>query len=147
MSLKEWLKGIEYLFIVEPNTHNRYYELMLIIRRDKKPRSRGGLQSNRGNIRKRLISEQSGKCLICGGILNSPTIEHIIPLSQGGTNRQTNLAVSCADCNNSRGSDPLTSIQLARLNEWYGYYNSIEYEHDFVGEYLEKLLYKGFDVN
>lgn len=34
----------------------------------------------------------------------SATIEHVIPLHRGGSNRLDNLALSCAPCNHARGN-------------------------------------------
>src|SRR5687768_13236267 len=33
-----------------------------------------------------------------------PTIEHIIPLSRGGGNKQANQTIACSRCNNKRGN-------------------------------------------
>jgi len=37
---------------------------------------------------------------------NRGTIEHIIPVSRGGSNRSTNLTLSCMDCNKTRAYLP-----------------------------------------
>jgi 5-methylcytosine-specific restriction endonuclease McrA len=33
------------------------------------------------------------------------TLEHIVPLSHGGTHDLSNLALACFECNNARASD------------------------------------------
>lgn len=40
------------------------------------------------------------------GWQNSATIEHVQPVSEGGTNLLTNLASACARCNRLRGTQP-----------------------------------------
>lgn len=51
-------------------------------------------------------------CPICGVLLdytpgirarNSPEIDHIIPISRGGTNALSNLRVTCGYCNRKMG--------------------------------------------
>jgi len=37
---------------------------------------------------------------------NRGTIEHVIPVSRGGSNRSTNLTLSCMDCNKTRAHLP-----------------------------------------
>ena len=60
-------------------------------------------------IRKlRRIAEREGRfrCCWCNGHLTieSATIEHIIPLSRGGTNELRNLDMACIPCNTARGA-------------------------------------------
>ncbi len=43
------------------------------------------------------------RCAYCGSKDNL-TIDHIIPLSRGGTNREDNLQCLCRDCNNLKGA-------------------------------------------
>lgn len=54
----------------------------------------------------------SDPCVYCG----SPTraIDHIHPVSRGGTGEWTNLAPSCMRCNSSKGNEPLLSFLLRR---------------------------------
>jgi hypothetical protein len=61
-------------------------------------------------FRKRLYRAQKGKCFYCGGHMNefpntklSATLEHIIPLREGGLDDPTNLAVACKICNEWKG--------------------------------------------
>lgn len=55
--------------------------------------------------KKRLYKGQSTlPCCYCGAPLSykDGTVEHIIPLSKGGTNRRENVTIACAPCNNHR---------------------------------------------
>lgn len=61
-----------------------------------------------------LYRAQNGKCAYCGCDLDtSYHIDHIQPLSRGGSNWPTNLALACADCNHSKSNSTL-SEWLAR---------------------------------
>lgn len=66
------------------------------------------------NKRKRIYDKYQGICDICGrklqnvdsGNLDSyATVDHIIPKSRGGTNRDDNLRLLCRRCNMLRGND------------------------------------------
>jgi len=60
------------------------------------------------------IAERDGrKCSVCGRLVDmslsgrakwGPTIEHLTPVSKGGTNEPDNLALSHRHCNTSRGN-------------------------------------------
>lgn len=45
-------------------------------------------------------------CKYCGIILTveTATIDHVIPMSKGGTNAKDNLVLSCQKCNSQKGS-------------------------------------------
>lgn len=47
-------------------------------------------------------------CVFCHCKLtfDEATVEHIIPISKGGTNHKENLTISCQTCNNNRRSVP-----------------------------------------
>lgn len=60
--------------------------------------------------RTRLAEAQNWKCCFCGsrmtevrGKNNSVTVEHVIPVTLGGTDDIENLAASCNACNSNRG--------------------------------------------
>lgn len=58
-------------------------------------------------IREYLSEKFGHKCCYCGieqGQGRKFEVEHIIPVSRGGTNRISNLAWSCHDCNQEKGS-------------------------------------------
>ena len=52
-----------------------------------------------------MHSDQDGLCDYCERQLNgSYDVDHIVPLSRGGRNDWTNLAVVCEWCNNSKNA-------------------------------------------
>ncbi len=58
-------------------------------------------------IKTRLFGGHSSKpCCFCRRILtmSTATLEHVIPLSHGGSWKPENLRLSCESCNNERGS-------------------------------------------
>ena len=61
----------------------------------------------RRGVRRALHERDSGSCHHCGAhltlstptLIGNATIEHIVPLSEGGTNQMDNLALTCnGDC-------------------------------------------------
>ena len=52
--------------------------------------------------KKLLYRRLPNRCIYCGSTKNL-TIEHLTPLSRGGTNEMENLGLSCHRCNNSKG--------------------------------------------
>ena len=68
----------------------------------------------------RLYDQQQGLCLICGkwayiGISGnnkkSPTIEHIVPKSEKGSDKANNLCMTHGICNTRRGAGKLRCNQ------------------------------------
>jgi 5-methylcytosine-specific restriction endonuclease McrA len=60
-------------------------------------------------LRARLSSEQNHRCCYCGIRTNEaehpddqPTLEHVIPRSQGGGDTYDNCVMACSLCNNQR---------------------------------------------
>lgn len=51
--------------------------------------------------KKTVYAKNNGKCAICGKpvMYKKMTIDHIVPLSQGGTNDFGNLQLACHSCN------------------------------------------------
>ena len=74
--------------------------------------------NGRIKIREELFNKQDGKCYICGRKmtldLNShdwklhATVDHVIPLSKGGSNSLSNCALSCGLCNQLKADSLLT---------------------------------------
>lgn len=57
----------------------------------------------------RVWHKSKKKCHLCGkGVdLSIATIDHLIPVSSGGSNRIENLAIAHARCNRKRGNGGL----------------------------------------
>jgi 5-methylcytosine-specific restriction endonuclease McrA len=49
-----------------------------------------------------LFEKYNGLCIYCGN--EAKTIDHLIPLSRGGSNGVENLAPACLSCNSSKGA-------------------------------------------
>lgn len=65
--------------------------------------------ARRRNAAVRCLANRDGlTCIYCGAPLTeeTATIEHIVPLSQGGIDRMVNMALACADCNHGLGDMP-----------------------------------------
>ncbi len=73
-----------------------------------KPASSYQRQSISKSLRYRVLERDGFKCVVCGRSANSPNVElqvdHIIPVSKGGTNRFENLRTLCTDCNLGKGA-------------------------------------------
>jgi 5-methylcytosine-specific restriction endonuclease McrA len=60
-----------------------------------------------------------GKCLACGAPV--VTVDHVVPLSRGGSNSILNLQPLCLVCNNRKGTrcvdyrDPRRLVQLLEI--------------------------------
>lgn len=55
-------------------------------------------------LRKRLYRHQFGRCWICCEPLNEDiTVDHLVPLSKGGSNRPANKLLAHRKCNQDRG--------------------------------------------
>ena len=56
-------------------------------------------------VREYLLEKWGRKCAYCGTSGVPLNIDHIQPRSKEGTNRVSNLTLSCRDCNESKGSE------------------------------------------
>lgn len=58
------------------------------------------------SLKKRLYKNVfMAPCCYCNRVflIDKLTIEHIVPLSRGGTNEDSNIALACAPCNQEKG--------------------------------------------
>lgn len=56
--------------------------------------------------RDRVYRRDNGTCQYCGVIVpeNDITLDHVIPISESGSDLEDNLKVSCRRCNSSKGA-------------------------------------------
>ena len=69
-----------------------------------------------------IWAEFDGICPYCGREIVDGHIDHIIPISKGGTNDRENLVYVCAECN-LRKHD-------RSLEEFFAYMDKVEIEYD-----------------
>jgi 5-methylcytosine-specific restriction endonuclease McrA len=78
------------------------YRVWDLARRARKQQASGAHTAAEINA---LYERQHGRCAYCGCELNGKyEVDHVIPLSRGGANDATNLALACRTCNRSKGT-------------------------------------------
>jgi len=58
-------------------------------------------------LREYLLEKFGRKCVYCGTEHIPVEIEHVVPKTRGGTDRVTNLVLSCKDCNRDKGTQSI----------------------------------------
>lgn len=70
---------------------------------------KGAIGTHNASDIRRLFAKQRGKCAYCEcDISNQYHVDHVIPLSRGGTNYPDNLALACPHCNLSKNNKLLS---------------------------------------
>lgn len=99
------------------------YELRSNERRNERNRSEliaaGVAEPSRRDIRRFLgVQQQNGKCLYCGAAISfsSCELDHIVPSTLGGSNREENLVAVCRPCNQSKSNTPF-AVWAVKLND------------------------------
>ncbi|GET39203.1 hypothetical protein MiSe_39670 [Microseira wollei NIES-4236] len=62
-------------------------------------------------LREYMLEKWHRKCAYCGATDTQLEIEHIIPKSKGGSNRVSNLTLSCTKCNQKKGNKPIEQFK------------------------------------
>lgn len=68
-------------------------------------RARQQFDSKRAELRAEVIGRDGEQCRLCASTENL-TIDHVVPLAQGGENTVDNLQILCRDCNSRKGDRP-----------------------------------------
>jgi len=70
------------------------------------PRPRNSREHIPARIREEVLTRDGYRCRICGASSDEDYLEidHLRPVSQGGTNAPSNLRTLCRRCNRSRGA-------------------------------------------
>ena len=82
------------------------------IRRARKQNAEGG--HTKADIL-RILAAQKCKCIVCRtNIEKCYTVDHIVPLSRGGSDNPENLQMVCKSCNSKKGAkDPIEFMQAS----------------------------------
>lgn len=85
--------------------------------RNRRAKKKNSVGQHTSNDIKNIMEFQKGKCACClKSIKNSYQVDHIIPLSKGGSNSKYNLQLLCAPCNLfKRAKDPIEFNQSLGL--------------------------------
>ena len=81
------------------------------VRRERESRSPGLSAWQRRALLKRWIAVGM-QCAYCGELAS--TIDHVIPLVRGGTNREGNLVPACRSCNSAKGPRTVTEWKYGK---------------------------------
>lgn len=58
-------------------------------------------------VREYLLAKFDWRCVYCGATDTRLEVEHLIPRSQGGSDRVSNLAIACHPCNQAKGKQDI----------------------------------------
>lgn len=64
--------------------------------------------NRRRKLKKKVVAAYGEDCYICGGApeeVGSMTVDHVVPLSQGGTYDIENLRPCCLGCNQEKAKE------------------------------------------
>lgn len=67
----------------------------------------GTTRVNMGAKKRRMLARGNARCKWCGCGLTkeTATVDHLVPLSRGGSNRMDNLTLACEGCNKRRADE------------------------------------------
>jgi len=68
-------------------------------------------------VREYLLAKWDRTCAYCGATDTPLNVDHIHPKARGGSNRVSNLALACIDCNQSKDSHDLHTWLVAKCGE------------------------------
>ena len=84
----------------------------------------------------------NARCLYCRKYLerDKASLEHLIPLSKGGTNHKDNLALACKACNSHRGNSDVAAYICERAKTTPSQALKAVSEANGFGAVLRRLL-------
>lgn len=104
-SIDSWIKKLQKLI---PLTHISYENCKFDIQLLANPEI-SGIEYQQGvllgyEIREYLLEKFDRTCIYCGAQHIPLEVEHLLPKSRGGSNRISNLGISCTPCNQVKGN-------------------------------------------
>ena len=81
--------------------------------------------------RKIIYAKSKGRCTLCGRFMNFDdfTVDHIVPLSKGGSNNINNLQATCRVCNNIK-QDILPQDFIYKISEIFLYHMRVRFSNE-----------------
>ena len=67
----------------------------------------------RNNKRAKIYSRDGNECLCCG-TKGGLTLDHIVPVACGGTDRYTNLQTLCRECNCDKADETIDYRRIVK---------------------------------
>ena len=104
--------------IMNANYHANNKEMRKVNSHRRRARLQAAEGSHDANDIKKIYTAQKGKCACCRKMVGDDYhVDHITPLSRGGSNWPDNIQILCAPCNLSKGAkDPIQFMQsIGRL--------------------------------
>lgn len=91
--------------------------------------------------KKIVYAKTKGRCALCGRFMNYDefTVDHILPISKGGTNNMDNLQATCLVCNRIK-QDILPQDFMDKIGEIFIHNMRVSYRKDLIGKVVR--LYK-----
>lgn len=97
-------RRLRYTTEPERREKNRLYRLSHLQQYNTHARNRYALEKNAPGTHtpqdvQRIFEAQQGKCYYCKKTLTKYHVDHVIPITRGGSNDPSNLVVTCPTCN------------------------------------------------
>ena len=67
-------------------------------------------------VKEYLLEKWGHKCAYCGAKDVPLEVEHIVPKARGGSNRVSNLTISCHKCNQDKGDKPVAFFKGKKVS-------------------------------
>lgn len=117
-------------YILDIGTHSKYYI------------SNGRIKFPK-EVREMIYRGSHGKCALCGRkiIYSDMTLDHIMPLAEGGADNMENLQCTCKACNLFKGSI-LPDDFMERVTEIFIYQMEKKYNGKMKWKLVHSLLNK-----
>jgi 5-methylcytosine-specific restriction endonuclease McrA len=105
---------------VKREYHERAYSYVAGLIATHEARGAGAMPTEQRLAQLYESARASGHCPYCGGATDEWTLDHIVPVSRGGTNLLHNLIFVCPRCNSTKGARSLDMFLATHLPHTLG---------------------------